>query len=216
MIWKGDTPKGNEFKMECREGTSDENICRLIASLDEYGLGVHTFKGVALDIGAHIGTVTVPLLIDNPDLIVLACEPVFENVMMLRRNISLNGVDKRVTVLPIAVGPDGILPISHGYKGRHRHIGNLGEGDSEHTDDIVSMSLTAIQRGIGKPLALMKLDCEGCEWDALADPAISQVEMIVGEFHATGRAKGMTRVQDLLGDTHRVFFDDWTFHAVPK
>jgi FkbM family methyltransferase len=216
VIWKGDTPKGNEFQMECREKTSDENICRLVVTLDEYGLGAHTFKGVALDIGAHIGSVTVPLLIDNPDLVVLACEPVFENVMMLRRNIDLNRVGKRVTVLPVAVGQDGELPISHGYPGRHHHIGNIGEGIPQITDDVVAMSLTSIQRGIGKPISLMKLDCEGCEWQVLADKAIRYVEMIVGEFHSDSKIEGAGQIQDLLGDTHRTFFDNWTFQAVPK
>jgi hypothetical protein len=30
---------------------------------------------------------------------------------------------------------------------------------------------------------LLKLDCEGCEYDVLSDPALAKVNMIVGEFH---------------------------------
>jgi FkbM family methyltransferase len=215
VIWQGDTPKGNEVRMHCRDATSDENICRLISTKDEYGLGGRDFEGVAIDVGAHIGSVTVPLLIDNPGLIVVAVEPVFENLMMLRRNISLNRLDDRATVLPVAAGIDGEALIRHGWKGPHRHVGNLGEGTPEHADPMVSMSFGAIRRGIGvETIALLKLDCEGCEWDVLSDPEIWRAEVIVGEFHASLTAS--TLVTDHLADTHRVEMNDWTFLAVLK
>lgn len=203
--------------MDCRDGTSDENICRLVSNKDEYGLGGFDFRGAAIDVGAHIGTVTVPLLLDNPELQVFAVEPVFENVMMLRRNLALNRVDDRATVMPVAAGIDGTVPISHGYKGRHRHIGNIGEGEPEHTDQIASMSFSTIRAGIGAEMvALLKLDCEGCEWDVLDDPDIWRAEMIVGEFHYRRKPDGACRVEDLLADSHRVTFHDWTFQAVLK
>jgi FkbM family methyltransferase len=215
VIWKGDSPKGNEVQMFCRDGTSDENICRLVSTKDEYQLGGRDFNGVAIDIGAHIGTVTVPLLIDNPGLIAVAIEPVPENLEILRRNIRLNGLRERTTVLPVAAGIDGVAPISTGWKGRHRHVGNLGDGEPEHTEQVISMSFDTIRQGIGvETIALLKLDCEGCEWDVLADPTIWRAEVIVGEFH--GNLRGGDRVRDLLADSHRVETDDWTFVAVPK
>jgi FkbM family methyltransferase len=215
VIWQGDTPKGNEVRMHCRDATSDENICRLISTKDEYGLGGRDFEGVAIDVGAHIGSVTVPLLIDNPGLIVVAVEPVAENLEMLRKNIRLNRLEDRATVLPVAAGIDGVVSIRSGWKGRHRYVGNFDEGVPEQIDETVCMSFGVIRAGLGvETVALLKLDCEGCEWDVLADPEIWRAEVIVGEFHANLTASAL--VTDRLADTHRVEMSDWTFTAVLK
>ena len=216
MIWHGTTPKGVKFSMNCREGTSDANICTLIALQDEYHLASFDFDHVAIDVGAHIGAVTVPLLIDNPELRVVAVEPVFENLIMLRKNIEENGVGDRATVLPIACGEDEMVSIRHGWKGRHRHIGNLDTGGKfDHADQVLSMPLSRIRSGIGsRPISLLKLDCEGCEWQVLADPAIAYCERIVGEFHDQSQKKGGEHVQHLLINSHAVSIDGWTFTAV--
>lgn len=217
MIWHGQTPKGNDVLMDCRDHTSDQNLCRAVSSGDEYRLAGRDFAGIAIDVGAHIGTVTVPLTIDNPGVTVVAIEPVFENTMMLRRNITLNGLDDRVTVLPIAAGVEGVVPISSGWGGLHKHVGNLGVGNPRHTDQIVSMSFGAIRRGIDvETIALLKLDCEGCEWDVLADEEIWRAEMIVGEYHGPDQAAAAEGLRLLLADTHRVEVEEWTFTAVLK
>jgi len=49
--------------------------------------------------------------------------------------------------------------------------------------------------------AFLKIDCEGCEWDVLADPAIARVERIVGEGHP---ADWLARVHKALDATHDV------------
>ena len=215
MIWDGDTPKGNQVRMHCRPDTSDQNICRLISVRDEYNLGASEFVGVAIDIGAHIGSVTVPLLIDNPDLHVVAIEPVPENLEVLRENVRLNEVGDRATVLPIAAGAEGMVPIEHGYRGWHRHVGNLGDGRAEHCENIMSMPFAAIRRTVGGTrIALLKIDCEGCEWEVLADPDIWRAQVIVGEFHTPTQEEGFRRVRELIGGSHRVSFDEWTFRGV--
>ncbi len=218
MIWTGTTRGGHDLTIDCRDGTSDRNIANLIISRDEYRLDGLEFRGVAIDIGAHIGCVTIPLLLDNADLHVVAIEPVADNATALRKNLAANRVYRRATVLPVAAGIDGVVPILYGWKGRHAFIGNLDDGsEPKFGEEIVSMSFSEIRKGVGlEMVGLVKLDCEGCEWDVLADPDIWRAEMIVGEFHHQPMSEGHERISDLLGDTHRVEFFDWTFRAVLK
>ena len=59
---------------------------------------------------------------------------------------------------------------------------------------------------------MLKIDCEGCEWAFLADPAIGKVEIIVGEIHPPGTQLQLVK---LLTKTHYVeFIGEHGFRAV--
>src|SRR5256885_2059950 len=81
------TPRGNGLSITYREGTSDWNTISSCLTHDEYGLRDLHVSGLALDIGAHVGAVTLALLADNADLRVIALEPVPDNVDLLKRNV---------------------------------------------------------------------------------------------------------------------------------
>lgn len=76
--------------------------------------------GVLVDVGANIGTVTIPLLRDGTFRRAVAVEPIPGNMRRLRRNLWLNRVRHRVQVVQGAVGPTaGIVamvlsPVNHG------------------------------------------------------------------------------------------------------
>jgi FkbM family methyltransferase len=55
-----------------------------------------------VDVGANIGTTTVPALLSHRFESALAIEPEPENVRLLRLNVLLNDLEARVTVLPVA------------------------------------------------------------------------------------------------------------------
>src|SRR5689334_17554078 len=98
-----ETPRGRPAQFYCRTWTSDLATVgatnRLWGNLvDEYGLP-EGLSGWALDLGAHIGSVTVPLLLDNPELQVVAIEAVPDNAEMLRKNLDLNRVSDRCVVM---------------------------------------------------------------------------------------------------------------------
>ena len=55
-----------------------------------------------VDVGANIGTTTVPALLSHGFETAVAIEPEPENVRLLRLNLLLNDLEDRVTVLPLA------------------------------------------------------------------------------------------------------------------
>lgn len=129
------TPHDHPARFRCRPGTSDLATVgatnRLWGNLvDEYHLP-EGLAGWALDIGAHIGAVTVPLLIDNPGLRVVAIEAVPANVELLRQNLELNGVADRCIVMPGAAWHGkGTVNVEFGYTGSetattHAYIGSV-------------------------------------------------------------------------------------------
>jgi FkbM family methyltransferase len=181
------TPGGNPAMFVCRQGVSDRQIIRNVCENDEYGVGavsLTTMDGWAIDIGAHIGGVAVPLAIDNPALKVIAVEPVPENARLIRVNAELNGVRDRVMVVQAIAGEAD--SVAWGYDGQHHFVANAEtEGATVHGTGInVTIDTLCAQFRIGHPdVSLLKIDCEGCEWSLIAPSAVSDMPVVVGEFH---------------------------------
>ena len=207
------SPRGVSVEMHARDDTSDlatiGSTWRLWDVLnDEYGLADIHSDGVMLDVGAHIGSVCIAFLVDNPNARAIAIEPLPENVEMIRKNAESAGVADRLTILNAAIGSS---VIHYGFDD-HRYIGNIG-GSSANTA-ITAATVALAEQG---PIDIIKVDCEGCEWSLLADPAIANVRLIVGEWHGAP----VSRLRKALTKTHKVTIvtDDGgfgTFRAVRK
>jgi FkbM family methyltransferase len=206
------SPRGVPLTFYGRDGTSDWNTVNACTTADEYGLRDWRGVGVALDVGAHIGGVTLSLLADNPDLIVVAIEAVPENVAVLRRTLAANDPDyaDRCHIYNAAASssPEPVA-IKYGFDGNevalvHRFIGEIAmEPDVTHnTLHVDPVSLTELVSVFG-PIVLMKIDCEGCEWSFLDDPAVKDVAEIRGEWHPR-QGHGTARLHELLDATHVV------------
>lgn len=208
------TPNGNVMQLDCRADTNDGAVAKSIEEDNEYALIGEHYSGLAIDVGAYVGTVGIGLALDNPDLRVVCVEPVPENVEMIAHNVELNGVADRVTVLSAAAsaidGPTMIRFDFHDVKGQPadyvRDV-RMMAGIYRYADDRmqyrslevpgVSLATLATER-----IALLKIDCEGCEWAFLASAAIDLVDTIVGEFH---HGPGDTDLlHELLTPTHDV------------
>lgn len=206
------TPNGNRFEMACRLGTSDQSIIHSVSKLDEYGLAGRELEGFAIDIGAHIGGVAVPLAIDHPGLTVIAVEPVTCNSDMLETNILKNNVGDRVVVEHQAVHTPHVM---YGWEGAHTWVGNLDEGFYSDSELVEETTLQALLDDHWIDHAtLLKLDCEGYEWGVLAEAAVRRCDLIVGEYHDDDQQEGRDRLRDLLTPTHEVTITGWTFTAV--
>src|SRR4051812_14617952 len=202
-VWPFRSAHGSLVQMSTRGDTVDFDVCMSSIQEDEYRLGDHDrISGWAIDIGAHIGAVSIALAMDNPALKVLAVEIVPENIEALNVNAALNGVTDRVRVVHAAAGaPDELsrtcfmYPRSHPvaspeYVNKHRHIGNSfwslaydGAFDSTSVEmKVMSLGAMMKQHDIDE-VEFLKIDCEGCEWAFLDTPDIAKVKHVIGEYH---------------------------------
>jgi FkbM family methyltransferase len=210
------TPRGRLVDFAYRLDTSDWNtISSVMQPHDEYGLAGVRASGLALDVGAHIGAVTIALAMDNPELHVIAVEAIGENATLARENVERNGLGDRVNVMHLAAAAPDIESTSVMWRGQgsesaehHAFIGNstlvydnLATAHESETVGCVSLGMLL---GPGS-CSILKIDCEGCEWGFLSDPAIARVERIVGEWHPTG-GHVQHDIRDALADTHDVTF----------
>ena len=183
------TPRGRSVELSYREDTNDYNTLNACLTEDEYRLRDLHLSGIALDIGAHIGGVTVALLADNPDLRVVSVEAVPPNVDLLRENVERNGLSERVTILHAAAGVGQTATVRWAFEGNesadhHAFIGNsLLPGPTRHRSELVPVVTLADLVDEYGPFAFAKVDCEGCEYDFLQGPALSQVAIFRGEEH---------------------------------
>ncbi len=198
--WRGITPHGRDYRMKVRPGTSDWNTVNACAGLnDEYRIP-EGLSGWALDIGAHIGGCTIPLLLDNPDLRVQAVEAIDENARLLAANAKAAGVDDRLEVY-VAAAADASgqwATIALPDEEQHHWIGNQTHtsGVMRHVPTIDIRTLMERKmihdRDAGQDYVTLaipryvwaKIDCEGCEYQVFLDPVANAfLDRIVGEVH---------------------------------
>lgn len=136
-----------------------------------------------IDIGAHKGIVTSYIAKTYPNVKVISYEPVKENYAALLENVKRNGL-KNVTAHNLAVTCDGrdvtIYTDPLNNSGGSTLYGN-GNGQS-----VKSVTLESILEGL-KSVAILKIDCEGAEFEILPSASLDKVQRLRGEFH---RANG--------------------------
>ena len=217
------TKGGHQARFAIREDVNDGALVAGIIGGDEYDLARLSVEGWMIDIGAHIGIVCVAVALDNPSVKIVAVEAIPENADIVRHNVELNGLSGRIFVESAGASEPGAetvgitydyrwagLPdhdrpvIPQDYLEQCRFIGNVfryPEGQMEATtEQVPALSLDQIIEKYEMPdVALVKIDCEGCEYQFLATKAVRHVARILGEFH-----KGAAPIKAMLKKTHDV------------
>ena len=196
------TPGGNTAWLRARTSTNDGAVAQAILGEDEYQLAsYYPLTGWMLDIGAHIGTVAIAVALDNPDAKVVAVEALPDNAAIIRENVALNGLQDRVFVEAAGATDarhktvsvtynarnigDEVVPT--GYLEQCRYIGNIFQnapGITIESVKVPGLSLAAILRKYSiDRVSLLKIDCEGCEWQFFRSPELGRLDHIVGEYH---------------------------------
>lgn len=167
-----DDAKGGVSKTVCRE------TALLIPSDFEMKPG-----DVVIDIGAHVGIVSIYLAKRYPGIKVLAFEPVLANFQRLERNVRANKV---MGIIPyrIAVTGDGRRVRISGDSS-HNSGGHSIYGPSSDVA-VGSMTLAHIFEHYHiERCKVLKIDCEGAEHEILLNSGdlLKRVDYLCGEIH---------------------------------
>ena len=157
-----------------------------------------------IDVGANVGVFTVwASRVLRPGRIV-AIEPSPEAVVLLRRNLKRNGVT-RTTVAQFAVaGHRGTATL---YRRGAPSMNTLFQHDryGSHFEPVADVPLLTLDNvmdryGIER-CDLLKLDCEGAEYQALfgaSKETLAKITNIVGEYHEGMSAHGSVELMTFL------------------
>lgn len=115
-----------------------------------------------IDVGANIGTITIPALKRGLIQTATAIEPHPHNLRLLRANIALNGLEDRVTVLAQAVGDRSGVTLHLHESATNSGNHSIGaEGIPVPSSKLDDLDLSAAH-------SLLWMDIEGYEGHALA------------------------------------------------
>lgn len=184
-----------------REGTYDAEIVKEIRP----SYGWLDVKGkTVLDIGACFGAATV-YFVEQGAARVIAVEPVPDNVAQLRKNTKGMPVD----VLSAAVGPEAgkaELFLSQGINtGSHSQHVTRGR-----TSISVPMRRFRTLLSTYRP-SVLKIDCEGAEYDFLTEPLPSYVKQVAMEIHLNKKHWRYEEFPKLLA-----LFEEWEIVKQPR
>jgi len=179
-------------KFEVRAKTTDRGIITSVVLLDEYKIEKTNFSkdAVIIDIGGQAGIFAI--FASRRSAKVYTYEPTKENYAMLKRNININNLQKKVLANKNAVSDtEKTLKIylSEDNTGGHSAYG-AGNGTSTY-EKVSAISLKSIlDKNSIKKCELLKIDAEGSEYDILYNlpkKYFSNIKNIHMEYHDIDR-----------------------------
>lgn len=139
---------------------------------------------VVVDIGAHVGVISLYLANKYPDIKVYAYEPIPANFERLLRNIGANKA-KNVVAVNKAVTSDGRNIDLYGNPEVTSGGASLfGDGEIKTEAETVTLEQLFEKHEIER-CKLLKIDCEGSEYEILRNSSeiLTRVDHLRGEFH---------------------------------
>ena len=182
-----DDPLGGVAKVVCLEASG------------QYGdLGLKP-GDVVLDIGAHVGIVSIYLAIRYPGIRIYAYEPVQENYRRLLRNIEANGATGITTIRKPVTGDGRTVEVSHALNVNSGGNSIYQAGPGSQILGSTTMAKIFEEHKIDR-CALLKIDCEGAEYEILdaGESLLSRVDNLRGEFHTSDFTRQMGWSRDKL------------------
>lgn len=119
---------------------------------------------IVLDIGANIGDSSIYFALNEAKK-VIAIEPYLYAYDLMKKNIELNNLNEAIEVINAGYGEMGKVIINSGEN-------NNGKFLNEHTGEVEVpvYDLSYLLRNINSKGIILKMDCEGCEYNLLNEP----------------------------------------------
>lgn len=129
-----------------------------------------------VDLGGNVGYSCLLWAERYPNAAIIVVEPNPQNAQLLRKNVHMNGWEKRVTVMEAAAGPEnGTVSFVD--------AGTMGHISKEGTLRVPMVDILAV---IGdRPIDILKMDIEGGEFAIMSDPRFRALKLnyLVIEWH---------------------------------
>ncbi len=188
----------NGTRYKIHPGSTDMGLIREIHSQNIYRIqkGEIGNSSVVIDIGAHIGVFSVFAATQAENVTVYSFEPDPDNFQLLLRNIQINHLESRIRPFNLAVS-DTVVPrkLTRSAASVSAHsffLNKFPEGEIKDSVEVDCTTLSDIfARNMVAKCDVLKLDCEGEEYDILlnaSDDILSKIVKITAEYH-----DGLTR-----------------------
>lgn len=175
---------GYKFEIhEPNELRSDESLLDDIINSDLYQLKGQKYDTI-IDVGANIGTFSV-MMADRADQI-YAYEPVSSNFELLNANLVHNGIKNVKTFQRAIMGEKQRAKIW--VNEINYASSSIYQKQSNKFEEVEAITLQDIfDDNKIERCNLLKLDCEGAEWEMLMNThrsLMNKIDLIVAEMHA--------------------------------
>jgi len=134
-----------------------------------------------VDVGANIGDTAIYFALKGAKH-VYAFEPYPYSYNIAKKNIKLNHLENKITLLNEGCGRSGFVTIREDYENSNSaDLKNFKKGKK-----IKIESLDEIVKRFNLKHSALKVDCEGCEYDLIlnaSDEALNAFDQIIIEYH---------------------------------
>lgn len=204
----------NGLDMTVRSASGDVSILYETWVLDSYSPPEFHLPpdAIVLDVGAHVGTFAVRAAHESPRGHVYAFEPTSENSALLRENIARNRLTN-LTVVQAAVGAKpgrATIALDDANTGMHSLYASTSGKRAEEVE-VVTLDDVIDERKLHR-VDLLKLDCEGAEYDIILGASrttLALIQRLAVEYHAFEGAPGPEAIESRLkAEGFRVRRDD--------
>ena len=207
------------------EGSYEQDVmAHTIALAEKHFRRGRLLEGmIFIDIGANIGTSTIPALKAFGALSAISIEPDPENYKFLRCNLIANEVEDRVRTVQVALSDEagtGTLEWAEGSWGDHRIRTRPGQPDGTYRESLRPTMAVPLRRfdDVARDLPIdlsqvgvVWMDVQGHEGHVLAGASsllASDIPVAI-EYWPYGlrRADGLTMLHDLIAANYRTVID---------